>query len=142
MENIMRIAEKLDVEKFDVYRKGYSFIFVVQDKKGEFTNVGIGDGEEMTMLNLVALDSLYNTGAREDVPFEAYAESVKENLIKFHNMRTQETYDAIDLKPINTTCGTCKYNNGRYCAKIESPFFAAGVLDYEFCKEWQGRSKE
>lgn len=96
MENINRIMEKLDVEKWNVYQKGYAFQMITLNiKDDEFRNVGIGDGEEMTLLNLVALDDLYTNGASEEIPFEAFAESVKQNLIMFHRMRLQEVVDSL-----------------------------------------------
>lgn len=94
MENINRIMEKLDIEKWDVYKKGYAFQMTTLNVREEvFKNVGIGDGEEMTLINLVALDDLYNIAAAEGIPFEEYAESVKQNLIQFHRMRTEELYE-------------------------------------------------
>lgn len=82
--------ELLDRDKYELVDRGIGFSFVIREGK-ETTNVGAGSGEDMTMLILRQLFDLYLFGVKDknETTPEQFAESMKQNLLKF--MKTHST---------------------------------------------------
>ena len=96
-QELVGIYYKLDKEKFKLMEKGIAFQFIIHDNGG-YLNTGIGTGEEMSVLNLYNLLTMYYAAATCDI--ETFAESVKDGLIKAHN----EGWFTIRENGGDTTC--------------------------------------
>ena len=83
-EDMYRFQNQLDKEKYKLVDQGIGFCFVIREGHDTF-NVGAGSGEDMMMLMLHQLYDLYHDGVKDkhEVTPERFAESMKQNLIKF-----------------------------------------------------------
>lgn len=88
---IVEIFKRLDDEKFTLLPRGIAFELVIRDKAADqYMHTGIGDGLDMSLMSIYSLVSLYTTvkdaeQLKGDVSIEAFAESVKNQVIKAYN---------------------------------------------------------
>lgn len=88
---IVEIFKRLDDEKFTLLPRGVAFELVIRDKAaGQYMHTGIGDGLDMSLMSIYSIVSLYTTvknsgQLKGDVSIEAFAESVKQQVIKAYN---------------------------------------------------------
>ena len=80
-QELVNMYYKLDRDKFKLMEKGVAFNLVITENGG-FLHTGIGTGEDMSMINLYSLLSLYVSACKEGATIEGYAESVKQGIIK------------------------------------------------------------
>lgn len=81
------LFKRFDDEKYNTYSHGVDFELIVHDREhGSYLHTGIGSGEDISMMTLYSLTSLYiSSGAKEKVGIEQFAESVKNLLINAYN---------------------------------------------------------
>ena len=78
---LVRIFNNLDTDKFDLLEKGIAFELIIKDKSNSsYLHTGIGLGDDMSELCLYSLLGIYRSACT--VSIEDYAESVKEALIE------------------------------------------------------------
>lgn len=70
---------RLDKEKFKLLQKGVSFELIIHENGG-YLHTGIGTGEDMSMMVLYSLLSLFQTGKSDSI--EAFADSVRDGIIE------------------------------------------------------------
>lgn len=79
--------KRFDDEKYNTFSHGVDFELIVHDREhGSYLHTGIGSGEDMSLMALYSLTSLYiSSGAKDKVSIEQFAESVKSLLINAYN---------------------------------------------------------
>ncbi len=83
-KEIYEFQKQLDREKHELVDTGIAFSFAIREGSENF-HVGAGSAEDMTIILLAQLCSLYIFGVQDKkrVTPEEFAEDVKQNLLKY-----------------------------------------------------------
>ena len=83
-KEIYEFQKQLDREKYKLVDTGIAFSFAIREGSENF-HVGAGSAEDMTIILLAQLCSLYIFGVQDKkrVTPEHFAESIKEQLVRY-----------------------------------------------------------